>query len=382
MTFDSGIRLASMKAEQLAVPGVRALTPYLPGKPISELERELGLRNIVKLASNENPLGPSPKALEAARRALSEIHLYPDGSGFKLKAALSAKLEVRAEQITLGNGSNDILELVARVFLSAESKAIYSEHAFAVYPIVTQAVGAKAAVAPAHDGSRGPRYGHDLQAMAQRVDESTRVIFIANPNNPTGTYLTKSELRSFLDDLPGDVVAVVDEAYFEYVDAPDYPDCMAWLSDFPNLIVTRTFSKAYGLAGLRVGYAVSSPSIADLLNRVRQPFNVNSPALEAAKAALDDNEHLTHSVNLNRAGLLQLCDAFAERELSFVPSVGNFVTVDIAKPAAPIYDALLRQGVIVRPVGNYGLPNHLRVTVGTEEENRIFLDALDRVLAL
>lgn len=381
MTFDSGIRLASMKAEQLAVPGVRALTPYLPGKPISELERELGLRNIVKLASNENPLGPSPKALEAARRALSEIHLYPDGSGFELKAALSAKLEVRPEQITLGNGSNDILELVARVFLSAESKAIYSEHAFAVYPIVTQAVGAKAAVAPAHDGSRGPRYGHDLQAMAQRVDESTRVIFIANPNNPTGTYLTKSELRSFLDDLPGDVVVVVDEAYFEYVDAPDYPDCMAWLSDFPNLIVTRTFSKAYGLAGLRVGYAVSSPSIADLLNRVRQPFNVNSPALEAAKAALDDNEHLTHSVNLNRAGLLQLCDALAERELSFIPSVGNFVTVDIAKPAAPIYDALLRQGVIVRPVGNYGLPNHLRVTVGTEEENRIFLDALDRVLA-
>ncbi len=380
--MDSGIRLAAMKAEQLAVPGVRALTPYLPGKPISELERELGLCNIVKLASNENPLGPSPKALEAARRALSEIHLYPDGSGFELKAALSAKLDVRPEQITLGNGSNDILELVARVFLSAESKAIYSEHAFAVYPIVTQAVGAKAAVAPAHDGSRGPRYGHDLQGMAQRVDESTRVVFIANPNNPTGTYLTKSELRSFLDDLPADVVAVVDEAYFEYVEAPDYPDCMAWLSDFPNLIVTRTFSKAYGLAGLRVGYAVSSPSIADLLNRVRQPFNVNSPALEAAKAALDDNEHLSRSVNLNRAGLLQLYDALAERKLSFIRSVGNFVTIDIAKPAAPIYDALLRQGVIVRPIGNYGLPNHLRVTVGTEEENRIFLDALDRVLAL
>ncbi|BBA34701.1 histidinol-phosphate aminotransferase [Methylocaldum marinum] len=370
-----------MKAEQLAVPGVRALTPYLPGKPVSELERELGLSNIVKLASNENPLGPSPKALDAVRRMLTESHRYPDGSGFELKAALSAKLDVRPEQITLGNGSNDVLELVARAFLSPQSKAVYSEHAFAVYPILTQAVGAKAAVAPAHDGSRGTRYGHDLQAMAQRVDETTRVVFIANPNNPTGTYLTKTELRSFLGDLPDYVVAVVDEAYFEYVEASDYPDCMAWLSDFSNLIVTRTFSKAYGLAGFRVGYAVSSPSIADLLNRVRQPFNVNFPALEAAQAALDDDEHLVRSVNLNRAGLRQLCEAFAERELSFIPSVGNFVTVKITKPAAPVYDALLRQGVIVRPVGNYGLPNHLRVTVGTEEENRIFLDALDRVLA-
>ncbi|WP_077728374.1 histidinol-phosphate transaminase [Methylocaldum sp. 14B] len=371
-----------MKAEHLAVPGVRALTPYLPGKPISELERELGLRNIVKLASNENPLGPSPKALEAARRASSEIHLYPDGSGFELKAALSRKLDVRPEQITLGNGSNDALELVARAFLSPQSKAIYSEYAFAVYSIVTQAVGAQAVVAPAHDGSHGPRYGHDLQAMAQAVDESTRVVFIANPNNPTGTYLTKSELRSFLGDLPEHVIAVVDEAYFEYVEAPDYPDCIEWLSDFPSLIVIRTFSKAYGLAGLRVGYAVSSPAIADLLNRVRQPFNVNSLALEAAKAALDDNDHLTRSVSLNREGLCRLSEAFTERDLSFIPSVGNFIMVDVGRPAAPVYEALLRQGVIVRPVANYGLPNHLRVTVGTEEENRIFLAALDCVLAL
>jgi histidinol-phosphate aminotransferase len=370
-----------MKAEHLAVPGVRALTPYLPGKPISELERELGLRNIVKLASNENPLGPSQKALEAARRAASEIHLYPDGSGFELKAALSSKLNVRPEQITLGNGSNDVLELVARAFLSSQSKAVYSEHAFAVYPIVTQAAGARAAVAPAHDGSRGPCYGHDLQAMAQRVDESTRVVFIANPNNPTGTYLTKSELCGFLGDLPEHVIAVVDEAYFEYVEVPDYPNCIEWLSDFPNLIVTRTFSKAYGLAGLRIGYAVSSPSIADLLNRVRQPFNVNSLALEAAKAALDDDDHLIRSVSLNRDGLRRLAEAIAARHLNFIPSVGNFLTIDAGRPAAPVYDALLREGVIVRPIANYGLPDHLRVTVGTEEENRIFLAALDRVLA-
>jgi len=370
-----------MKVEQLAAPGVRALTPYLPGKPISELERELGLRNIVKLASNENPLGPSPKALEAARCALSELHLYPDGSGFAFKAALSGELDVRPEQIALGNGSNDVLELVARAFLSPQSRAVYSEHAFAVYPIVTQAVGAQAAVAPAHDGSHGPSYGHDLQAMAQRVDESTRVVFIANPNNPTGTYLTKSELCRFLSDLPEHVIAVVDEAYFEYVETADYPNCVEWLSDFPNLIVTRTFSKAYGLAGLRVGYAVSSLAIADLLNRVRQPFNVNSIALEAAKAALEDDEHLIRSVSLNRDGLRRLSEAFTERALSFIPSVGNFITVNVGRPAAPVYDALLRQGVIVRPVANYGLPDHLRVTVGTEEENRIFLAALDRVLA-
>jgi histidinol-phosphate aminotransferase len=371
-----------MKAELLAAPGVRALTPYLPGKPVSELARELGLSNIVKLASNENPLGPSPKALAAANRVLTETHLYPDGSGFELKAALSNKLGIRPEQITLGNGSNDVLELVARAFLSPQSNAVFSEHAFAVYSIVTQAVGARSAVAPAHDGSNGPRYGHDLQAMAQRVDESTRVVFIANPNNPTGTYLAKSELYGFLGDLPEHAIAVVDEAYIEYVEVADYPNCMEWLPDFPNLIVTRTFSKVYGLAGLRVGYAVSSPAIADFLNRVRQPFNVNSLALEAAKAALDDDDHLARSVTLNRDGLRFFSQAMTERGLSFIPSVGNFITVDLRTAAAPVYEALLRQGVIVRPVTNYGLPNHLRVTVGTEEENRIFLAALDRVLAL
>jgi histidinol-phosphate aminotransferase len=369
-----------MQPSDLAIPGVRALSPYLPGKPISELERELGIRDIVKLASNENPLGPSPKALEAVRRVLPELHLYPDGGGFELKSALAAKLGVEAGQITLGNGSNDVLELAARAFLSPEVKAVFSEHAFAVYPIVTQAVGAKAAVASAHDGSRGPRYGHDLEAMARRVDAETRMVFVANPNNPTGTYLSGSELRRFLSELPEHVIAVVDEAYFEYVDALDYPNVVEWLGDFPNLIVTRTFSKAYSLAGLRVGYAVSSPAIADLLNRVRQPFNVNAPALEAAKAALGDMEYLARSVQLNRTGLAQLGEALAARNLAAIPSVGNFVTFDLGRPAAPVYDALLREGVIVRPVANYGLPNHLRVTVGTAEQNAIFLAALDRVL--
>ena len=371
-----------MKVEQLAVAGVRRLTPYQPGKPISELERELHLSRIVKLASNENPLGPSPLALEAVRRGLTELHFYPDGSGFELKSALAAKLGVAFEQITLGNGSNDVLELVARVFLSPEQAAVFSQHAFAVYPIVTQAVGAQARIAPAHDGTRGPCHGHDLEAMAGVVDGTARVVFIANPNNPTGTYLAKEALHAFLDALSDQVIVVIDEAYFEYVGEADYPNALAWLGEFPNLIVTRTFSKAYGLAGLRVGYAVSSAEIADLLNRVRQPFNVNSLALAAATAALADDDYRVRSVRLNDAGLKQLGEAFAERRLAFIPSVGNFITVDLGRPAAAVYEALLREGVIVRPVANYGLPNHLRVTVGQPDENRFFLSALDRVLGL
>jgi len=364
-----------MKAEQLALPGVRKLTPYQPGKPIAELERELGIAHIVKLASNENPLGPSPKALQAVRAGIAELHLYPDGGGFELKAALAAQLGVDAARLTLGNGSNDVLELVARAFLSPENSAVFSQYAFAVYPIVTQAVGAQARIAPARD------YGHDLDAMAGLIDADTRLVFIANPNNPTGTYLRRDELRAFLARLPAHVLAVVDEAYFEYVAEPDYPDATQWLGDFANLIVTRTFSKAYGLAGLRVGYAVSSAEIADLLNRVRQPFNVNALALAAAAAALSDDGHLRRTVALNRAGLAQLAAAFAARGLSYIPSVGNFITVALGRPAAPVYDALLREGVIVRPIANYGLPTHLRVTVGTAEQNQIFLAALDRVLA-
>jgi len=368
-----------MKPIELAVPGVQGLTPYIPGKPIGELERELGLSHIVKLASNENPLGPSPLALSAAARVLPELHLYPDGGGFELKAALARKLGVNAEQITLGNGSNDVLELVARAFLSPEVSAVFSEHAFAVYPIVTQAVGAKASIASAHDGSTGPQFGHNLKAMTNALGRDTRVVFIANPNNPTGTYLGKTELHAFLARLPDHVIAVVDEAYFEYVSEPDYPDALSWLPEFPNLVVTRTFSKAYGLAGLRVGYAVTSLDIADLLNRVRQPFNVNTPALEAARAALQDEDHLAKTIRLNDAGLAMLSGELASRNLKFIPSVGNFITFDLGKPAGQLYEALLSEGVIVRPIANYGLLNHLRVTVGTEEENRIFVAALDRV---
>ena len=370
-----------MKAELLAIPGVRKLTPYQPGKPVSELERELGITNIVKLASNENPLGPSPKALQAVRHSLDGLHLYPDGGGFELKTALAAKLGVNPSQITLGNGSSEVLELAVRVFVEPGLEVLFAEHSFALYPILTQAIGATGVVAPAHDGTRGPRFGHDIQTMAEKVDAKTRLVFIANPNNPTGTYLKAQELRWFLQAIPEHVIAVVDEAYCEYVSVPDYPNALEWLADFPNLIVTRTFSKAYGLAGLRVGYAVSSAEIADLLNRVRPPFNVNSPALAAATAALSDHEHLERSVRLNNEGLQQLGGAFSARGLSFIPSVGNFITVDMGRPAAPLFEALLREGVIVRPIGNYGLPHHLRVTVGTAEQNGVFLAALDRVLA-
>lgn len=369
-----------MNAYDLALPGVRELSPYQPGKPIAELQREFGLKRVIKLASNENPSGPSPRALKALREAAGDIARYPDGSGFELKQRLCDALGVEPENITLGNGSNDVLELVARAFLSPQYSAVFSEHAFAVYPIVTRAIGAVAITAAAHDGSRGARYGHDLEALAGAVEEHTRVVFLANPNNPTGTYVSGSALRRFLAALPDHVIAVVDEAYVEYVSCADYGSALPWLADFPNLMVTRTFSKAYGLAGLRVGYAVSSPEIADLLNRVRQPFNVNSLALAAAAAALSDPEHLERTIALNRAGLRQLSQGCEERGFAYIPSVGNFLTVDLGRPAEPVFEALLREGIIVRPVANYGLPHHLRITVGLESENAELLRALDRVL--
>ena len=360
---------------RLAAPGVPALHPYVPGKPVSELERELGIRDSIKLASNENPLGISPRVQEVLRGQIGDLARYPDGGGFALRQRLAALHGVAAKTITLGNGSNDVLDLVARAFLCPGVEAVFSQYAFAVYPISTQAVGATARVAPAKN------FGHDLAAMAALVNEQTRVVFIANPNNPTGTWLGASELRDFIAALPDWVLVVVDEAYVEYVQEPDYPDTSRWLGDFPNLIVTRTFSKAYGLAGLRVGYGLANPQVADLLNRVRQPFNVNSLALAAAEAALDDPEHLRRSVELNQAGLAQLEAGLRTLGVDYIPSVGNFITLDLGRPAAPVDQALLREGCIVRPLANYGMPNHLRVTVGLAAENQRFLSALGRVLA-
>lgn len=359
----------------LAVAGVQQLIPYPPGKPMSELQRELGLKRIIKLASNENPVGPGPKVLEAIQQTMPELSRYPDGSGFELKAALGKKLQLANDQITLGNGSNEILELVARTFLTPSSEVIISQHAFAVYPLVAQSIGAIIKFVPAIN------YGHDLTSMLAQVNSNTRMIFIANPNNPTGTYLPHCELERFLQALPKEVICILDEAYYEYVHQEDYPESIPWLQKYPNLLITRTFSKAYGLAGLRVGYGLSSPEMADLLNRVRQPFNNNRLALAAAEAALDDTQYIQETLSINNQGMQFLTDSFSQLGLNWIPSVANFVTVDMQRPAQPVYEELLQKGVIVRPVANYGLAQHLRVSIGTAEENQVFIDALTEIQA-
>ncbi|HRX71389.1 MAG: histidinol-phosphate transaminase [Gammaproteobacteria bacterium] len=365
----------------LAAPGVRNLQPYQPGKPESELRREYGLSDIVKLASNENPLGPSPRAVTAIHDALGNLARYPDGNGLELKAALSAKLGLSMAMLTLGNGSNDVLELIARAFLTAEHEAVFSEHAFAVYPLVTQAIGATARVAKAYLPNHAMPCGHDPAALLALVNERTRVVFIANPNNPTGTWLTTAELQGLLEAIPPAVIVVVDEAYFEYVEPEtDCPNALRWLDRFPNLVVTRTFSKAYGLAGLRVGYAVSHPAIADLLNRVRQPFNVNSLALVAAAAALEDVSHLEQGRAVNRAGMRQVQGACRQWGLNWLPSAGNFLCVDMGRSGREVFVELLKRGVIVRPVDNYGLPQHLRISIGSAAENARLIAAMQDVL--
>jgi len=361
----------------LAQPGVQKLSPYVPGKPVDELARELNLdpAQIIKLASNENPLGASPKALAAIRDELAELTRYPDGNGFELKQRLAERCGVKASQVTLGNGSNDILELVARAYLAPGLNAVFSEYAFAIYPIVTQAVGADARVAPAKD------WGHDLSAMLAAIDSNTRVVFIANPNNPTGTWFGPDALAEFLAVVPKNVLVVLDEAYIEYAEGADLPDGLNYLADFPNLLVSRTFSKAYGLASLRVGYGLSSPQVADVLNRVRQPFNVNSLALAAARAALDDVDYVQKSRQLNEVGMEQLEGGLRLLGLKWIPSKANFIAVDLEREGASVYQGLLREGVIVRPIGGYGMPNHLRVSVGLPAENTRFLEALAKVLA-
>lgn len=366
---------------QHASDAVRAIAPYVPGKPITELERELGITDIVKLASNENPLGPGPRAREAMRRALEEVWLYPDGSGHELRMALSCSLGVAPESITLGNGSNDVLVLLAEAFLTPQSEAVYSQYCFAVYPLAVQATGATARSVPALPANHPMPLGHDLETMLAAVNERTRLVFVANPNNPTGTWAPPAELERFVDSVPRDTLVVLDEAYFEYARPAGCQDGLAWLRAYPHLVVVRTFSKAHGIAGLRVGYCVSHPEVADVLNRVRQPFNVNSVALAAAAASLEDREHVAHSVALAREGLAQVSAGLKALGLEVVPSAGNFVLVRIGPAAAQVNGALLRRGVIVRPVANYGLPEHLRVTIGTRERNARFLAALREALA-
>ncbi|MBM3357868.1 MAG: histidinol-phosphate transaminase [Betaproteobacteria bacterium] len=359
----------------LAPPYIRAIAPYQPGKPISELVREMGLdeAGIVKLASNENPMGVSPLARVAIDRAAGDLARYPDGNGFELKRALSAHHGVAPERIVLGNGSNDVLEMAARAFLAPGLEAVYSQHAFAVYPLVVQAMGASGVEVPARN------FAHDLAAMRRAVSGRTRVVFIANPNNPTGTLAAPAELESFIASVPREVLVVLDEAYYEYLPAELRADSVAWLERFPHLVVTRTFSKIYGLAGLRVGYAFAAPAVADLMNRVRQPFNVNSVSLAAATAALSDAEFVRKGHELNRAGMREVTAGLKRIGLEFIPSHGNFVSFRVGD-AATVYRKLLESGVIVRPISSYGLPQHLRVTIGLEAENARFLAALDRAL--
>ncbi|MFO7809440.1 histidinol-phosphate transaminase [Guyparkeria sp.] len=365
---------------------VAAIRPYVPGKPAEEVAREYGIEEVIKLASNENPLGPSPRSVEAIQEGLADLHVYPDGSGFHLKRAIGTHFGVHPEQVTLGNGSNDVLELVARAYLEPGVNAVFSEHAFAVYALATQAAGATAKVVPARpaDDPEMP-FGADLEAMAAAVDEHTRVLFLANPNNPTGTWVEADELRALLDGVPSHVVVVLDEAYTEYVDDPAFPNGIELLLHYPNLVVTRTFSKVFGLAALRVGFAVSEPAIASLLDRVRHPFNVNALALRAAEAALEDKDFIARSREVNRAGLAQWSAAVETNGWRTVPSRANFITVITPFVAGRVFEALLREGVIVRPLGGMegagGLSQALRITIGAPEQNARAIEALEIVLA-
>ena len=362
-----------MNVVEQALPYVRAIAPYQPGKPITELARETGIpvEKIVKLASNENPLGMSPKARQAVEQAIASLERYPDD--FDLKQAVARHTGKAMDQVVLGNGSNDVLDLVARVFLSAGRSALYSQHAFAVYPLATVSVGAEAIAVPAKN------FGHDLDAMLAAIRPDTRVIWIANPNNPTGTFLAYPELKAFLAKVPAHVMVVLDEAYNEYIPPEERLDTSTWLGEFPNLLVTRTFSKIYGLAGLRIGYGLTNSAVADLMNRVRQPFNCNNLALAGAIAALDDQAFVAESYRVNHEGMVKIQAALTRLGLDYIPSHGNFLTFRLPD-AAEVTRRLLQQGVIVRPLVGYGMPDWLRVTIGTEPENARFLEALEQAL--
>lgn len=365
-----------MNLTHLAPAYIRDIAPYQPGKPIAEVARELGLdeASIVKLASNENPLGVSPKAMAAMVTMLPHLSLYPDGSGYELKSAIAKKFRVPHEAIVLGNGSNDILEFAARTFMTPGDTAVYSQHAFAVYPLAVKAVGGIGIEVPAKN------FGHDLDAMVAAIKPNTKLIFVANPNNPTGTFIPAATLRAALARVPAHVLIVLDEAYTEFISPELRVDSTSWRDSLPNLIISRTFSKAYGLAGLRVGYGLAHPDVVAMMNRVRQPFNVNQLALTAAAAALDDEEFMARSFEVNQRGMAQLIAGFNAAGLGYIPSFGNFICVKVGDGTA-VFQKLLKQGVIVRPVASYGMPAYLRISIGTERENAVFLAALKTALS-
>lgn len=369
--------MESVKSSALlgkAHSGIRALTPYKPGKPVDEVKREYGLETVVKLASNENPLGPSSNIQPEVAAFVSEFGRYPDGAGHDLKQVLAAKHGVAAASITLGNGTNELLNLISRLFLSPGAATVFSEHAFIVYKLAAVMTGAEMIEVPAKD------FAHDLDAIAAAITSQTRVVFLANPNNPTGTYFGKSEFSSFMAKVPSDVAVVLDEAYFDYVDHSDALNGAEEVERYENLIVTRTFSKVYGLGALRIGYALSSEPLADLLNRGREPFNTNAVAQLSAVLALADSEHTQKSVELNSQGMSFVTSELESLGLEVIKSYANFLTIDVAD-GPKVAQALLEKGVIVRPVAEYGLPKHIRVTLGTADENKVFIDTLKQVLA-
>ena len=352
-------------------PSINTIQPYQGGKPIEEVRRELGITtDIIKLASNENPLGPSPLAIQAISERATQVHLYPDGNAYYLKADLAADLGISAEHLILGNGSNDVLQLVAEAYVAPEDEVIYADGAFVVYSLVTKLCSATAVVVPM------VKHTHDLLAMAAAITSKTKVIFVANPNNPTGTMVTAAETAAFMERVPDDVLVVFDEAYYEYVERSDYPQMLPYVLEGRNFIITRTFSKIYGLAGLRIGYGIAPPPLIETLNRVRQPFNCSLVGQAAARAALKDTAHVTRSREQNAIGKAFLYDAFDGMGLRYVESEGNFILLHLDQSGTDIADGLLKEGVIVRPIAGYGYPNAVRVTIGTEEENKKFIAAL------
>ena len=364
-----------MDLKKLVNKGIDGLSPYEPGKPIEDLERELGIKNAVKLASNENPVGPSPKIIDSIEKIVKETHRYPDGNATRLKAKISTKFNILENQVTVGNGSNDIIEFVARSFLGPNDSAVYSEHAFAVYPLVVRAVGAMGIEVPAKN------FSHDLEAMLDSIEENTKLIFIANPNNPTGSFIEQSELLNFLEKVPEEIIVLLDQAYFEYSSFETSDLEFDVLERFPNLVISRSFSKAYGLAGFRVGYSVSSIEIADYLNRVRQPFNANSLALYAAEIALDDDQFIKNCLELNFEQKQKLFNDLQALGFECLPSRANFISFDCGEDSNDAFNKLLLEGVIVRSLRVYKMPNFLRVSVGLPEENLTFLEKIKSTLS-
>ena len=364
-----------MDLKKIVNKGINDLSPYEPGKPIEDLERELGIKNAVKLASNENPVGPSPRVLQSIENILKNTHRYPDGNATKLKEVIGRKFSVKPNQVTIGNGSNDIIEFIARSFLGTDDSAIYSEHAFAVYPLVVKAVGAEGIEVPAKN------FSHDLDAMLDSIKSNTKIIFIANPNNPTGSFIGRAEILKFLDKVPEDIIVLLDQAYFDYSSFEDSDVDFDILNNYPNLVMSRSFSKAYGLAGFRIGYSVSSEDIANYLNRVRQPFNANSLALFAAEQAIEDEEFMNKCLQLNLEQKKVLYKGLESLGFHCLPSKGNFISFDCKEDSTGLFNRLLSQGVIVRTLGVYKMPNFLRVSVGLPEENLIFLEKLQLTMS-